>query len=358
MMKKVTITLVGIMLIFTPLITFSESIKAESGKTWYVPDDFSTIQAAIDNSSVKSGDTIYVKGGTYYGGLYVTKALTIVGENKDNTIIDLKKTDAVYISADNVTIKDFTMRNAESHWFIYVEGTGNNTITNNIINGNMTTGVGIILLECKYGHNVITDNTITGCNGSILLLATSNNTITGNTCGSISLSLSHNNLIEGNNIVSSTVVFGIRLDWSYFNSVKGNTITYCEGGIQLFKSNKNSIQGNIITGKKMTADNIKNDDFGVYGIRLVASGDNTIGGTDTSLKNTISHMETGICFEDSYSRTTLRKDNLVRGNLINIAGSRILKITNRLLNNQFIMQFLLNHPNAFPVLRNIYFSLP
>jgi nitrous oxidase accessory protein len=338
MMKEVTVTLVGIMLMLTILVTSSVSVIAESGKTWYVPDDFLTIKAAIDNNSVKSGDTIYVGSGTYYEGFNVNKSLTIVGENRDNTIIDLKgEFSPIYIEANDVTIKDFTIKNGHPKWFdIFIDGTSGNTITGNIINGIHT---GIILFECKSGNNIITDNTITGF-------------ITG-----MNLDNSNNNLIKENIIKNSGS--GVHLTNSNNNSITGNVITNCNGGIGLYNSSQNSIISNSIINDKITFNKIKNFDFGICGIILMESSDNTVGGTETSLKNAISHMEIGICFDDySYSRITLRKDNNLKNNFRNIVGPKTLSFFDRLQNSQFIMQFLLNHPNAFPVLRNIYFSLP
>lgn len=48
--------------------------------TWGVPDDFSTIQAAIDSPLVLDGDTIRVSSGNH-AGAYVSKSVNIVGED-------------------------------------------------------------------------------------------------------------------------------------------------------------------------------------------------------------------------------------------------------------------------------------
>jgi serine protease len=64
-----------------PAIGFSQT-------TWYVPDDFSTIQGAI-NATV-SGDTVIVMAGTYVENIdFKGKAITLQSElGPDFTIID------------------------------------------------------------------------------------------------------------------------------------------------------------------------------------------------------------------------------------------------------------------------------
>ena len=56
--------------------------------TWYVPDDFSTIQAGIDGSS--NGDTVIVRDGTYVENInFNGMAITLKSENGPaTTIID------------------------------------------------------------------------------------------------------------------------------------------------------------------------------------------------------------------------------------------------------------------------------
>ena len=56
--------------------------------TWYVPDDFATIQAGIDGSA--NGDTVIVRDGTYVENInFNGKAITLKSENGPvTTIID------------------------------------------------------------------------------------------------------------------------------------------------------------------------------------------------------------------------------------------------------------------------------
>src|SRR5262245_52780999 len=57
--------------------------------TWNVPGDFSTIQAAINSSTVKAGDTIVVGPGTYHESLsWLSKNLILQGAGAGISIID------------------------------------------------------------------------------------------------------------------------------------------------------------------------------------------------------------------------------------------------------------------------------
>lgn len=83
-------------------------VNAES-TTLIVPDDYSTIQEAIDNAH--SGDTIYVKNGIYYENLVVNKQnLTLTGENRNITVIHGSHF-AVSLQADNITVTGFRVMN-------------------------------------------------------------------------------------------------------------------------------------------------------------------------------------------------------------------------------------------------------
>lgn len=75
-----------------------------------VPDDYATIQEAINNAN--EGDIIYVTSGIYYENVVVNRTVVLIGENRYATIIDGNKTgDTFHVIANNVTISNFTIRN-------------------------------------------------------------------------------------------------------------------------------------------------------------------------------------------------------------------------------------------------------
>ena len=81
-----------------------------------VPDQYATIQDAINNAS--AGDTVYVRTGTYFINdsdlINIEKPVSIIGENPYNTIIVQQPTsyylETVIVDAPNVTISGFTFK--------------------------------------------------------------------------------------------------------------------------------------------------------------------------------------------------------------------------------------------------------
>ncbi len=77
-------------------------------KTITVPDDYPTIQAAINGAS--EGDEVFVRSGTYSEDLTINKALSLVGENKYSTIVVGNGTAACLIKQDSINVIGFTFR--------------------------------------------------------------------------------------------------------------------------------------------------------------------------------------------------------------------------------------------------------
>jgi parallel beta-helix repeat protein len=91
---------------------------------------FTTIQEAIDNAN--DGNTVYVYSGTYFEHLTINKSITLMGEDKDKTIIDGGGSGTViYVSGDDVSISGFTIQKGE--YIIYCDESDSTTIKYNII---------------------------------------------------------------------------------------------------------------------------------------------------------------------------------------------------------------------------------
>ena len=212
---------------------YLHSVKA---KTLIVPTDFPSIQAAINNAT--DGDTIFVRSGVYYENIIVDKSVLIVGEDKNETIIDGQGEGVVVkILADNVALTNFTVRGSGSQAYdsgIFVESNFDNISSviveyNGLIgvclNGSRGTlfsgnfilnneGVGIFLFHSS--NCSIQDNVVMGNNGGVRLIASSKNNVSRNmifndVIGGMYLFYSCSNYIFGNRIYNNKL-YGLYLD--------------------------------------------------------------------------------------------------------------------------------------------------
>jgi len=101
----------------------------------YVPDEFPTIQEAIDAGTTLNRDTIIVRDGVYRQNIFVNKELTIQSENgSDNCQLfpDILDDHMIMISSNNVTIDGFSMNGTRSSsdkcGSVYSDGFENITI--------------------------------------------------------------------------------------------------------------------------------------------------------------------------------------------------------------------------------------
>lgn len=178
------------------------NIQLVSAGTITVPDDYPTIQEAIN--AANPGDTIYMKSGIYYESLKIDECLKLIGEGKETTIIDgspiTPELDYVIIflkDMRNVYISGFTLRNG-SHG-IELDHSHNCTITDNIIT--MNYGGGIVLFDSNFNNSTA-------------------NTIVSNEAGGIDMVCSDNNYVIQNNLLNNT--YGLHLQDAYNNTIYHN----------------------------------------------------------------------------------------------------------------------------------------
>ena len=69
------------------------------------------LQEAINNANI--GDVIFVSSGIYYESVIVNKSVWLVGEDRNNTVIDGSNVGTVIeVTANNVSIAGFTVQNS------------------------------------------------------------------------------------------------------------------------------------------------------------------------------------------------------------------------------------------------------
>jgi parallel beta-helix repeat protein len=218
-----------------------------SGNTIIVPDDYLTIQEAVDYAS--NGDTIQVRAGIYYENVIVDKQLKIIGENCNSIIIG----EQVFTILSNYsTIENFTIKNSG---ILSERGIGALVVCSIgcIIKNNTfkKCGHGIYIHESKnieISDNIVTDN-IDGISvwySKYLFIY--NNQMQNNKVNCIQFINCIKNEITSNNI-SLNGNFGLWLFNSFQNIIKNNIIFYnYHDGISIFRSIENTIINNMISG--------------------------------------------------------------------------------------------------------------
>lgn len=226
-----------------------------SGSTLYVggagPGNYTSIQGAIDDAS--PGDTVNVFSGVYYENVIVNKTLSLVGEDRDTTIIDGNGTGGgVQVSADWVNITGFTVANGGQSLELipYFVGMGLYYTQNcNIIGNNISDNQ--IGLSSHYSNNTtITDNVISSNHkDGISIMSSNNNTVVNNTVmsnwelGMILYDSSGNNVV--NNTLLWNVGYGIALGQSSNNTITNNALfDNGRGGFYVYESTSTTMVSN------------------------------------------------------------------------------------------------------------------
>jgi nitrous oxidase accessory protein NosD len=132
-----------------------------------VPDDYATIQEAINAAS--SGDTIFVRNGTYYESVIVNRTVTLLGENPEATVVYANRTgDCLNVTAYGVTVTGFTLQNGGSIYSSLSLFSDGNNITGNTL---IDSWCGVFLsFYCQneiIENNKIEDN-LNGISGQLL----------------------------------------------------------------------------------------------------------------------------------------------------------------------------------------------
>jgi len=233
--------------------------------TIYVDDDNTagpwdgTVEHPYQNISqglthASENDTLFVYNGTYYENVVVNKTISLIGESRENTIIDARgigKT--LELKVDKVLVSNFTISYGEVG--IHLTSSHGHTIRNNIIRKNTRGATGDYYTNTLYEENIVTENDYGLDFGHLMGPSSINNTaknnvITNNFCGIYVSAAEGNNTIRNNIIEDNSI--GIVLDHTKNNKVIGNLIRnnnrwggYMHG-IHMRNAVQNLIDNNII----------------------------------------------------------------------------------------------------------------
>ena len=318
-------------------------VGCTSAATIYVPDNYTTIQAAVNNAT--AGDTIIVRNGTYYENVVVNTSLTLQGEDRNTTIIDGGGNgDVVNMTADNVTISGFTVRHSGQNAGINLYSCnttimGNNVLNNdygiylfrsnnNIISNNNVSSRYVLSIYLSYSsNNTISNNTISRYDRGIRLDTNSNynkiisNTISSKGYAAIMLLKNYNNTIVGNTLSATGCCLGGIGIWvsGSGHTIVNNTLSSCsDRGIMLKHAYNNVISGNIISSDGTYGIVISYTNSSIISNNYISNNDNGITLTQHAEKNIIYCNTITNNYRGIYSYTSLGADNQIyHNNIIN-----------------------------------------
>jgi nitrous oxidase accessory protein len=300
MSRKLVFALSLFVLLSSSLYARFNSVQVRSSNGYPVHNldthlNYTAIQEAIDAPETLDGHTIFVEAGIYYENIVVSKAIRLVGENRNITILDGSKVDKVAkVAVDNVSIIGFAIQNSGSEWqhdfgvdltsrrncrvenctiqnhayAVYLAYAVNNTIVKNIIAN--ASSYAIMIKRFSRDNNV-TNNTLIhnkrgveieeDCEGNIIAY----NNISLTNYYAIYLLRSNanfvlNNLLSFNGYSNPPLIYaGIELMYSNNNTLANNLIFNNTGGILFyFDGGSKPARHNIIMNNT-----IENNDYGV-----------------------------------------------------------------------------------------------
>ncbi|GAH68671.1 unnamed protein product, partial [marine sediment metagenome] len=172
------------------VVNDADSIVSATGKTIYVDDDrpsewynetqVRTIQEGINNASAE--DTVYVYNGTYSEHVTVNKQLDLVGESRENVIVDGSGTgNVIKVTVNDVNISTFAITNG--NYGVYLSSSSNNIMNCDVYdNSGMYGSTYGIYLTSSSDNNIINCNVYNNSGGyggvyGIYLYGSSNNDI-------------------------------------------------------------------------------------------------------------------------------------------------------------------------------------
>jgi parallel beta-helix repeat protein len=216
-------------------------VKADARVIIVPSTGISTVQQAINQAN--PGDTILIQAGTYFENVVLNKTLSLVGMNRDLSIIDGNFVgNVILITAQGAAVSNLTIANSGAGLVdagIHIQGASSNTVTDNRFTNNSD---GISVYDSQN-------------------LLVSNNLIVGNSNYGVSLQSCISSTVSWNVIRENYA--GVNLASSTGNFILANIISGNTNGILLSSSTGNVISANTV-------------EDGLYGIWMVYASSNNV----------------------------------------------------------------------------------
>lgn len=210
--------------------------------------NYSTIQDAIDDAL--PGDTVFVYCGLYEENIIISTSIHLIGEGKNTTVIDGKKSSSVIvILADNTQIQNFTIQNAKDDLpsaGIAITNAGDVLLSNNIIQKNA--GFGVSLQGLGAARTRVESNTIRNNSYGIYVANSPKVKIIANTIydnkegiyiiGSFATEIINNTVMNRD--------LGVHLESTSAVHVRGNFVVNNANGMYAFNSSEITFFENTI----------------------------------------------------------------------------------------------------------------
>ena len=237
MIRKLALALSLCLLTFSALCAKLSSVEVKASNGFPVRNldtglSYGTIQEAIDASETSNGHTIFVNAGTYYENVVVNKAISLIGEDKDRTIVDGNGSLAtITIASSGVSVSDFAAVNSYCYPPLSQGGGGLLILSSNVQisdvtarNNNGLPGIHVV----PGSHDINITCAIIIENGMGLLL---------NKAWKVDVR---------NTTIANNEGFGIAIHAGEDNNIAGNNITKNQGGIHCESTSALKIRWNDI----------------------------------------------------------------------------------------------------------------
>jgi len=170
--------------------------------------NYTFIQEAIDAPETVNGQTILVDAGTYFEHLVVDKSLTIIGRERNSTVIDGRGGGLiVHVVANNVVIEGFAVKGEGGVIGIHIDHSNNFVLRESSV----ADVLNFYAVHASYSNNLTIDGSIIGPNSCSGILITnsldfkvSNNQVYNNGGYGINANASINGLIMGNDVYENS----------------------------------------------------------------------------------------------------------------------------------------------------------